>query len=149
MIYRKDNYYDKLKNFTKNNFEVVTDFDRTIEDIIRYKKHTLSESQEQMMSRIAGFSSTDDIFSILSNLEMNHGSFIDENGKEIKLSPQNYNLCMNSPNAETRRRVMEAYYGEYGRLSQTYAGLLSSHIKYKNFLFLNKRKGYFIYERKN
>ena len=30
MIYRKDNYYDKLKNFTKNNFEVVTDFDRTI-----------------------------------------------------------------------------------------------------------------------
>ena len=109
------------------------DFDRTIEDIIRYKKHTLSESQEQMMSRIAGFSSTDDIFSILSNLEMNHGSFIDENGKEIKLSPQNYNLCMNSPNAETRRRVMEAYYGEYGRLSQTYAGLLSSHIKYKNF----------------
>jgi len=63
------------------------DFDRTIEDIIRYKKHTLSESQEQMMSRISGFSSTDDIFSVLSNLEMNHGSFIDENGKEIKLSP--------------------------------------------------------------
>ena len=110
------------------------DFDRTIEDIIRYKKHTLSESQEQMMSRISGFSSTDDIFSVLSNLEMNHGSFIDENGKEIKLSPQNYNLCMNNPNAEVRRRVMEAYYGEYGRLSQTYAGLLSSHIKYENFL---------------
>ena len=110
------------------------DFDRVIEDIIRYKKHTLSESQEQMMSRISSFSSTDDIFSVLSNLEMNHGSFVDENGKEIKLSPQNYNLCMNNPSADVRRRVMEAYYGEYGRLIQTYAGLLSSHIKYKNFL---------------
>ena len=30
MIFRKDNYYDKLKNFTKDNFEVVMDFDRTI-----------------------------------------------------------------------------------------------------------------------
>ena len=109
------------------------DFDRTIEDIIRYKKHTLPEKQEQTMSKISAFSSTDDIFRILSNLEMNHGSFIDENGKEIKLSPQNYNLCMNNPNADVRRRVMEAYYGEYGKLIQTYAGLLSSHIKYENF----------------
>ena len=109
------------------------DFDRTIEDIIRYKKHTLPEKQEQTMSKISAFSSTDDIFRILSNLEMNHGSFVDENGKEIKLSPQNYNLCMNNPNADVRRKVMEAYYGEYGKLIQTYAGLLSSHIKYENF----------------
>lgn len=109
------------------------DFDRTIEDVIRYKKHTLPEKQEQTMSKISAFSSTDDIFRILSNLEMNHGSFVDENGKEIKLSPQNYNLCMNNPNADVRRRVMEAYYGEYGKLIQTYAGLLSSHIKYENF----------------
>ena len=111
-----------------------SDFDRTIEDVIRYKKHTLSEKNEQMMSRISAFSSTDDIFSILSNLEMNHGSFIDENGKEIMLSPQNYNLCMNNSDAGVRKRVMEAYYGEYGRLSQTYAGLLTAHIKYENFL---------------
>lgn len=30
MIFRKDTYYDKLNKFTKNNFEVVMDFDRTI-----------------------------------------------------------------------------------------------------------------------
>lgn len=124
-----ETFLNEMKNDKR-----FSDFDRVIEDIIRYKKHTLSESQEQMMSRISSFSSTDDIFSVLSNLEMNHGSFIDENGKEIKLSPQNYNLCMNNPDAGVRRRVMEAYYGEYGRLIQTYAGLLTSHIKYKNFL---------------
>lgn len=114
--------------------ERFADFDRTIEDIIRYKKHTLSEKQEQLMSRVSSFSSTDDIFSVLSNLEMNHGSFVDEKGKEVKLSPQNYNLMMNNPDHIVRRRVMEAYYGEYGRLIQTYAGLLTSHIKYENFL---------------
>lgn len=30
MIYRKDNYYDKIKNLTIDNFMVVSDFDRTI-----------------------------------------------------------------------------------------------------------------------
>lgn len=110
------------------------DFDRMIEGIIRYKKHTLPEKQEQTMAKIAGFSSCDDIFKILSNLEMNHGSFINESGEEIKLTPQNYNLLMNSPNQNTRKSVMQTYYGEYGKLIQTYAGLLSSHIKYQNFL---------------
>ena len=123
---------DFLKNLEID--ERFADFDRTIGDIIRYKKHTLPEKQEQTMSKISSFSNSDDIFKILSNLEMNHGSFIDENGKEIKLSTQNYNLCMNNPNAKIRKAVMEAYYGEYGRLIQTYAGLLTSHIKYENFL---------------
>lgn len=124
---------EKFLNELKLN-KNFSDFDRTIEDVIRYKKHTLPEKQEQVMARISGFSNTDDIFKILSNLEMNHGSFVNENGEEIKLSPQNYNLLMNNPSQETRKTVMETYYGEYGKLIQTYAGLLSSHIKYENFV---------------
>lgn len=124
---------EKFLNKLKLNAE-FSDFDRTIEDIIRYKAHTLPEKQEQAMARISAFSNSDDIFKILSNLEMNHGSFVNENGEEIKLSPQNYNLLMNSPSQATRKNVMETYYGEYGKLIQTYAGLLSSHIKYENFV---------------
>jgi len=30
MIWRKDNYYDKLNKLTLNNFEIISDFDRTI-----------------------------------------------------------------------------------------------------------------------
>lgn len=111
-----------------------SDFDRLIHGIIRYKKHTLPEKQEQTMAKISSFSSTDDIFSVLSNLEMYHGTALDENGKEIKLSPQNYNLLMNNPSQNVRKDVMENYYGEYGKLIQTYASLLSSHIKYENFV---------------
>ncbi|MBQ7917589.1 MAG: oligoendopeptidase F family protein [Clostridia bacterium] len=116
------------------NDERFKDYDRVLEDIIRFKAHTLTEKEEQNIAQISAFNNTNDIFSVLSNLEMEHGSFIDENGKEVKLSPQNYNLCMNSPDARVRKDVMEAYYGEYGKLKQTYAGLLSSHIKYQNYL---------------
>lgn len=114
--------------------ERFTDFDRMLEDVIRFKKHTLSEKEEQNLAQISAFNNTSDIFSVLSNLEMEHGYFIDENGEKIKLSPQNYNISMNSPSARVRRDVMQAYYGEYGKLKQTYAGLLSSHLKYQNYL---------------
>lgn len=124
---------DKFLNKLKFNAE-FSDYDRVIEDVIRYKAHTLPEKQEQLMARVSAFSNTDEISKILSNLEMYHGSIIGENGEEIKLSPQNYNLLMNSTSQKVRKDVMEAYYGEYGKLIQTYAGLLSSHIKYGNFV---------------
>lgn len=124
---------DVFLNELKHDLD-FSDFDRTIEDIIRFKAHTLPEKQEQMMARISAFSNSEEISKVLSNLEMYHGSIIGENGNEIKLTPQNYNLLMNSSNPNLRKNVMEAYYGEYGKLIQTYAGLLSAHIKYENFI---------------
>ena len=62
--------------------EGFEDFDRVIEDIIRFKKHTLSEKEEKSIALVSGFSNTDDVFSVLSNIEMNHGSYVNENGEE-------------------------------------------------------------------
>jgi len=110
------------------------DYDRTIIDVIRYKKHTLSEKEEQNLAIISGFNNTDDISSLLSNIEMNHGTIVDEDGNEVKLFPGNYSKYMNSPNAEFRKKVSETYLAEYGKLNQTFAGLFTSHVKYQNYL---------------
>ena len=114
--------------------EGFEDFDRVIEDIIRFKKHALSEKEEKSIALVSGFSNTDDVFSVLSNIEMNHGSYVNENGEEIKLTPGTYNMHLNNPNPEIRKQVMENYMTEYGKLNQTFAGLLTSHIKYENYL---------------
>ncbi len=110
------------------------DYDRVLEDIIRYKKHTLSEKDEQNVASLSAFNNTSDIFSMLSNVEMEHGSFIDENGKKVKLSPGNYNICMNNPHQNIRKKVMENYVAEYKKLSETFTNLFLSHIKYQNYL---------------
>lgn len=110
------------------------DYDRLIEDIIRFKKHTLSEKEEQNIAIVSSFSNTDDIFSVLSNVEMNHGVVVDETGKEIKLFPGNYNEYMNSPNADFRKKVSETYLAEYGKLNQTFASLFTAHVKHQNYL---------------
>lgn len=123
-----ENFLTKIQTETK-----FCDYSRAIGDVIRNKKHTLSEKEEQNMSKISGFSGTSDIFSVLSNIEMNHGT-VNFNGEEIKLSTGNYGSLMNSKEPEKRALVMETYLAEYGRLNQTFAGLFTSHIKYENFL---------------
>ena len=46
---------DESLLFEMKNDKRFADFDRTIEDIIRYKKHILTEEKEQMMSRVSSF----------------------------------------------------------------------------------------------
>ena len=121
-----------LKTLMKD--KKFADFDRVIEDIIRFKKHTLSEKEEQNLAVLSSFSNTSDIFSVLSNIEMDHGSFVDEDGKTVKLFPGNYNTHMNAPSAEKRKLVNETYLAEYGKLNQTFSNLFTSHIKYQNYL---------------
>lgn len=110
------------------------DYDRTLHDIIRFKKHTLSEKDEKNIAELSAFNNTSDIFSMLSNVEMEHGSYKDENGKRIKLCPGNYNSCLQSPDQKVRKNVMETYAGEYKKLMETFTSLFLSHIKYQNYL---------------
>lgn len=110
------------------------DYSRTIDYLIRTKKYTLSSENEEILATVSGFSSTDDIYSVLSDIEMNHGSVVDEQGNEIKLTTGNYNSLLKSKSQKFRKTVMEAYLKEYGRLNMTYAGLYISHAKHINFI---------------
>lgn len=130
-----DDFLIELKNDIK--FEK---YDRLIEHIIRNKKHTLTEKQEVLLASLSGFQNQDDIYSNLLDVEMEHGSFIDENGKEIKLSNGTYASYLKSPIQEIRKRVMQAFLAEYGKLNLTYSMLYLSHTKYINFLA--KEKGF-------
>ena len=130
---------NEFLNELKND-EDFKDFDRVIDYILRNKAHTLSEDREVLMASLSGFQAQDDIYSNLSDVEMEHGSFIDENGQEIKLSNGTYASFLKSPSQEIRKRVMKAFLAEYGKLNITYAMLYLSHVKYINFVA--KEKGF-------
>ncbi len=120
--------------------ESFSDFNRQIEDIIRNKKHTLSEKQEVVLATMSAFSSTDDIYSDLNDIEMCHGSYVNENGEKVELSNGTYSSHLKSPSQEIRKSVMQNFLAEYGKLNLTFAGLYLSHVKYINFLA--KERGY-------
>ena len=128
---------NEFLNELKND-EDFKDFDRVIDYILRNKAHTLSEDREVLMASLSGFQAQDDIYSNLSDVEMEHGSFIDENGEEIKLSNGTYASFLKSPSQEIRKRVMKAFLAEYGKLNITFAMLYLSHVKYINFVAKEK-----------
>lgn len=110
------------------------EFDVSIKNIIKQKPHTLSEKDEKLLAGISAFQSSDDIYSVLSDIEMDHGSFVDESGKEIKLTTGNYNLLMQNPKQSERKKIQEAYLEKYAALNLTLSNLYLSHIKYESFL---------------
>ncbi len=110
------------------------DYDLIFKDIIKDKPHTLSEKEEAQMASVSATQNSDDVYSVLTDIEMSHGTYIDENGKEIKLTTGNINSLMKNPNQKERLKVQETYLYEYQKLNLTLSNLYLSHIKYMNFL---------------
>lgn len=130
---------NEFLNEIKND-KAFENYSREIEFIIRNKKHTLSEPQEVLLATVSSFQNNDDIYSNLSDVEMYHGSFVDENGEEQKLTNGNYVSFLKSPSQEIRKKVMKSFLGEYGKLNLTFSALYLSHVKHVNFVA--KEKGF-------
>ena len=109
-------------------------YSRQIEYLIRVKKHTLSQKEESMIATIHGFSSFDDIYSTITDVEMSHGEIVGESGEKIKLTTGNYNKLLRSKSQDFRKYVMETYLAEYKRFNNTISSLYISHVKFKNFI---------------
>ncbi len=124
-----DEFLNKLKD--DKDFK---NYNLMFEDIIKDKPHTLSLKEETTLAQVSSLIANDDIYSVLSDIEMNHGSFVDENGKEQKLTTGNYNKFMKNPSQEERKKVQEAYLEKYFELNQTMSNLYISHSKYVNFV---------------
>lgn len=130
---------DEFLNEIKNDKD-FKDYDRVVDYILRNKKHTLSEDREVLLALVSSFQNNDDIYSNLSDVEMYHGSFVDENGEKIELTNGNYVSYLKSPSQELRKTVMKGFLAEYGKLNLTYSALYLSHVKHVNFVA--KEKGF-------
>ena len=119
--------------------EDFKDYSRVIESFIRDKDHSPTEREQNILATVSGFSSFDDIYSSITDIEMAHGSFVDDKGETVTLTTGNYNLHLKNKSQDYRKKVMETYLGEYKRFNLTIANLYASNIKQKSFVArLNK-----------
>ena len=101
-----------------------------LEKILRYKPHTRSESEEQIlaMSReIAGAPSQ--VFGQLDNVDLKFGTVTDEDGSEIELSHGNFTTFLINPNHDIRKKVFFQYYQAYQDHKHTLAATLAHSVK--------------------
>ena len=119
--------------------ESLSEYKFYLEKILRYKPHTRSESEEQIlaMSReIAGAPSQ--VFGQLDNVDLKFGTVTDESGDEIELSHGNFTTFLINPRHDIRRQVFFQYYQVYQDHKHTLAATLAHSVK-KDLFFSRAR----------
>lgn len=105
-------------------------YDVYIDDLLRDKPHTLSAQEEQLLAMTREvMGAPDDIFTMLSDVDMPMPTVQDEDGSPVKLSGATYSRLLRSRNREVRKAAYEGMMGAYEAFRQTYAATYRYNVK--------------------
>ena len=103
---------------------------REIEEIIKDKKHILTEKEEELLANYSEvFSSMEDTFDILTNTEFKFGTIVDSNGKDVELTDSNYTYYLKDKNELVRRQAFNLMYKKYSEFVKTIGELYITKVK--------------------
>ena len=120
--------YDKILEYYKEEPELKK-YDKVFKEIFRYKKYTLSASEEKILSNLSKvFSNPEDNYSYLTDADMKFGTIKDENGEEVILTESNYSLYLHSKNREVRKSAFERILSTYGEYKNSITSMLAGEV---------------------
>jgi len=103
-------------------------------EILRQKKHILSQREEELLALSAEISNApSDIFSMFNNADIKFGFIQDENGEEVEVTKGRYVKFLESQDRRVRRDAFKTLYSSYTAMKNTLAAALSSEIKGNKF----------------
>ncbi|MBQ6477053.1 MAG: oligoendopeptidase F [Bacilli bacterium] len=118
----------KLKDYI--NQEELKDYKFFFERILEYKKHSLTEEQEKLISTLSPIiNNGGEVAYYLMNADMKFGKIKDRNGKDIELNDSNYLELLESDSREERKNAFEKYHKVYGRVNNTLASTYYETVK--------------------
>ena len=101
-----------------------------LERIIRFKPHTLSESEERLVASLTGIVDVPSkAFRLLSDAETVFQPVEDEHGETKPLTHETFQLFLQSPSREVRKSAFDHFYAEYESKQNTFAALLEGSIR--------------------
>ena len=113
----------------------------SLERIFRYKKYTLSDKEERIISMSSDmFRLPDEAYSILSNVDVKFDNIRDEKGKVVPLTQSNYSIFLTSNNKRVRKSAFDKMYKFYAEHINTISSLYIGNVK--NNEFIRKVRGY-------
>lgn len=117
--------YQKIELFYEKESK-LKEYKNVLEEIYRYKNHTLNEKEEKIVAILnKSLSSPSEIFEKLTDADMKFGTIKDENLKEVEFTESNYSLFIRSKDRRVRKDAFNLLHNTYGKykntLSETYA----------------------------
>ena len=112
----------KLKEFQ--------DYKKDIEFTLEQKKHKFEDKVEEFIKRISRADiSAYEVFSIITNSELNYKEATSSNGKTIKITPANRTTLLLNKDPKIRQTTFENWANAYLQHKNSLASLLSQHFK--------------------
>lgn len=94
--------------------EPLNVYRHVIRQLLREKKHILSQSEENLMAKFSEITSaTNDIFSMINNADIKFGTIEDEEGRQVEVTHGRYLNLMESGDRRVRRDAFEKMYAAY------------------------------------
>ena len=113
---------------------VLSPFRLNLERIARFRPHTLSGNEEQLLAMLGEFASgPSKIFGQLNNADLRFGFIKDENDNEVELTNGMFMVFLNKPQREFRKAAFHQFYKAYDDHKNTLAATLNSSIQKDNY----------------
>ncbi|MDI3311107.1 MAG: oligoendopeptidase F [Thermoanaerobacterium sp.] len=129
-----------LKSCIEDNADFI-DYRHFLEDLLRYKPHTLSDKEEMILAESEVMAhSPENIFKMLDNADIRFPSIEDEDGDLVELTHGNYIRYISSKDRDVRKRAFESLYSVYKNFANTYAAMTDSNVK--KDVFYSKIRNY-------
>ena len=118
---------EKINSFLKD--DVLKDYLIYLNNILKYKPHTLSEKEERILALQSELSSTaSNVFDTLNDADLDFGE-LEHNGKKTPLTHATFSSFQESQDREIRKNSYNQFYKEYDKHKNTLAELYASQIK--------------------
>lgn len=109
-------------------------YEHGLREILRRKKHILSEREEAILSKVGEISSSpENVFSMLNNADLKFPSIKNQEGEELEITHGSYIPLMTSKDRGIRRDAFKSMYSVYGGLKNTFAAILDGELKSNKF----------------
>jgi oligoendopeptidase F len=106
-----------------------------LDDLLRYRSHTLSPAEEEIIARAGEtLQAPDVIFKMIDNADLTFDPIKGEDGRETPVTRGNYSVLMQSADRRVRQDAFNSLYSAYRKLSNTLSATLTAGVKRDQFL---------------
>ena len=111
----------------------LKEYEFNIKNMYRYQVHTLSESEEKILSTLSNsLSNPSNTYESLTDSDMEYGYITTENGDKVQMTDSNYSTFIESDNRDERIQAFNMMYDTYAKykntITSTYVGDMDANI---------------------
>ena len=119
-----------LEKYLEENEILNNEYNKTIKDIIKNKKHILSQDVEEILANYSEvLSSSENIFDVLTNTEFDYPSIKGKNGEELKVTDGLFSIYLKDMDPDIRKQAFESVYSLYSKHINSITEMYLSRVK--------------------